>query len=459
MSDLLRALDIARRALHAQQSVLNTTSNNIANANTEGYSRQRVNLSTSSPQWSPYGLIGTGVNVDSIERIRDVFVDRQIINERQSFKQYEFKSDALQFIEEIFNEPSDMGLSQMLKEFFAAFHDLANDPDSTAARTVVRERAMMLSSGFKRLDRQLNDYRTHLNYELQSQVDEVNRIAGEIAHLNEKIVQSEVNGLETPTLRDSRDRLVDQLSGLVNIQSNENEFGAVSVSVGGRFLVVETSAMKLSTNVSSLNGPGPQVVWEQDGEAANITNGQMKGILDIRDNNITSYLDQVNQFAVSLADSVNNLHRSGYNLNGDTNVDFFKSGITGAADFDLSADVQGDVKLIATADATGEPGNNGIALAIAGLEDAAVMEDGQRSFDDFYSSLISTLGAHTQEAAFLKDSFELTVNKLEFTRESISGVSLDEEMTNLIEAQQAYTAAARLVTTIDEMMQTVLDMV
>lgn len=459
MSDLIRALDIARRALQAQQSVMNTTSNNIANANTEGFSRQRVNLSTSPPQTSPYGLVGSGVNVDSVQRIRDRFVDQQLINERPSFKQYEFKSDALAFIEEIFNEPSDTGLNQMLKEFFAAFHDLANDPESTAARVVARERAMMLSSGFKRLDRQLNDYRTHLNYELQAKVEEVNRIAAEIAHLNERIVQAEVNGIESPDLRDSRDQLVDQLAGLVNIRTHENQFGAVNVSVGGRYLVVETQAQKLSTAVSSSGDLGPKVVWENDGAAANITNGHIKGILDIRDVNISNYLDQLNQLAVGLADAVNAIHRSGYNLDGITNVDFFKSGISGAANFEVSLEIQNDANLIAAADAAGEPGNNGAALAIAGLQDSRIMNGGQFTASDFYNSLISTLGSNTQEAAFLKNSFELTVSKLEITRESISGVSLDEEMTYLIEAQQAFTAATRVVSTIDEMVQSVLDMV
>jgi flagellar hook-associated protein 1 FlgK len=217
--------------------------------------------------------------------------------------------------------------------------------------------------------------------------------------------------------------------------------------------------MKLSTATSSTSELGPQVVWEQSGEVANISNGHIKGILDIRDVNISNYLAELNQLAVGLADAVNNAHRSGFNLNGDTDTDFFRAGITGAANFEVSQDILNDANLIAASDAAGEPGNNSVALAIAGIEDSAIMSGGQFSVGDFYNSLIASVGSHTQEASFLKNSFELTVNKLEITRESISGVSLDEEMTHLIEAQQAYTAATRVVTTIDEMVQTLLDMV
>ncbi|MFQ5754454.1 MAG: flagellar hook-associated protein FlgK, partial [bacterium] len=437
MPDLIRILDIARRALSAHQNAMNTASNNIANANTEGFSRQRINLTAAKPIHMPNGIFGSGVSVESVKRIRDRFVDQQLMNERPSFNQFEFKSDALHFIEEIFNEPSDFGLNRMLEDFFNAFHDLANDPESTAARTVVRDNAVTLSNGFKRIHRQLFDFSQQLNDNLKTQVDEVNRYASQIAQLNDKIVSSEVDGNEASSLRDERDLLIDKLSKLVNVKTYENQFGAVNVAVGGRFLVVETKSFKLSLATQSVAAIGPQVIFENGGEIANITDGTIKGILDIRDVNVSDYLYQLDQLAVNFAEEVNKIHAQGFNLDGTSNINFFSPTVSGAEDFEVSPEILNDASLIATADVLNEPGNNNIALAIAGLQDSLIMDEGQATFSAFYNSLIASVGSHTQEATFLKNSFSLTVEKLELTRESISGVSLDEEMTNLIAAQQA----------------------
>ncbi|RMF63548.1 MAG: hypothetical protein D6743_10585, partial [Calditrichaeota bacterium] len=256
-----------------------------------------------------------------------------------------------------------------------------------------------------------------------------------------------------------RDLLIDQLSELVDVRTTENEFGAVSVAVGGRFLVVETGVQKLALATQSASDLGPKVVFENGGQVADISNGTIKGLLDVRDENVTAYIDQLNQLAVAVTEQVNSLHRTGYNLSGTTGINFFDPNVSGAGDFAVSPEILNDVNLVAASDASGEAGNNNVALAIANLQDSKVMNDGTFTFNDFYNSLLSTVGAQTQEASFLKDSFSLTVQKLEFTRDSISGVSLDEEMTNLIEAQQAYTAATRVIATVEEMAQSVLNMV
>ena len=137
MPDLMRILDIARQALNAHQNAMSTASNNIANVNTVGYSRQRVNLTSTKSLISAYGILGSGVTVESVERIRSQFVDRQLLSERPSLNQFEFKSNALQFIEEIFNEPSDFGILKNLEDFYDSFHDLANDPESSTSPPAV----------------------------------------------------------------------------------------------------------------------------------------------------------------------------------------------------------------------------------------------------------------------------------------------------------------------------------
>lgn len=459
MPDLIRILDIARRALQAHQSAMNAASNNIANVNTEGYSRQRVNLTQARSLLTSAGLLGSGVKVEGLERIRDTFIDRQLQNERPAFKMNEFKSEALHFVEEIFNEPSDFGLNRLVEDFFNSFHDLANDPESVAARSVVKDKALTLANGFQRIDRQLSNYQQTLTKELEQRVKEVNQLTATIAGLNKKIVAIESNGQQDPSLRDQRDKLIDQLSELVDVQTFATTDGALNVSVAGRFLVTESSSQNLSLEVQASSDSGPAVTFEDNGQVVQFKGGRIKGILDIRDGNIEKYRQQLDEFAVGLAENVNALHTTGFNLDGVTGNNLFKAGITGAHDFEVDAAIVQDPSLIAAADAANEPGNSNLALSIAGLQDSKVMNDNSQTLLGFYNSLVTQVGSETQEADFLSESFSLTVDKLELTRDSVSGVSLDEEMTNLIEAQQAFTAASRVVTTVDEMTNTVLNMI
>lgn len=459
MPNISRILGIARRALQAHQSAMNVASNNIANVNTEGYSRRRIELSAGRSIATPQGVLGSGVNIQGIERIRSSFIDQQLLNERPNFYQYEFKSTALNFIEDIFGEPSDFGLTRNMEDFFDSFHDLANDPESATARILVREKAVNLKNGFKRINRQLTDYRQQLNTELGQKVKEVNRLTTQIANLNEKIVSEEVGGDSANDLRDKRSLLLDKLSKLVDVKTIENASGGINVIVGGRHLVVDTQAQELALSVESATAIGPKVVFKNGGQVAGITNGSIKGILDIRDTQVADYLDQLDKLAVNIAQKINTIHSTGYNLDGITGTDLFDANVTGAADFELNPAIIADANLIAASDALNEPGNNNIALSLANLQGSLVMNDGDFTFSDFYNSLISSIGSQAQGSNFFRDSFAITVEKLEYNRESVSGVSLDEEMVNLIEAQQAFTAASRIVTTVDEMMQTILNMV
>ncbi len=459
MSDLIRILDIARRALSAHQSAMNTASNNIANVNTEGYSRQRVNLTATRSVLTVAGLLGSGVKVENLERIRDKFIDRQLNNERPSFKMNEFKSEGLHFVEEIFNEPSDFGLNRLVEDFFNSFQDLANDPESTAVRSVVKEKAVTLANGFQRINGQLSNYQESLNTELEQRVKEVNQITASIAELNKKIVSTEIGNQQDPTLRDQRDKLVDKLGELVDVQTFDTRDGALNVSVAGRFLVTGSSSVDLKLDVNSSSAAGPLVAFVNDGRIANISSGRIKGLLDIRDVNVESYLNKLDQFAVGLAEQINSIHTTGYNVDGLTGKNFFTTGITGAHDFAVDKAIMNDPSLIATADASGEPGNNAVAQAIVNLQDSKVMNNNQETFFDFYNSLISNVGSQAQESDFLAQSYSLTVEKLEYNRNAVSGVSLDEEMTNLIEAQQAFNAAAKVLTTVDEMTNTIINMI
>jgi len=459
MSDIVRLLGIARRALHSQQAVMNTTANNIANVNTEGYSRQRAILRENRSHQTMAGYLGSGVSVQTIERVRDNLIDSQLISERPSFAQFEFKGKALELVEDIFNEPSEYGLNQSLADFFNSFQDLSSEPESSAAKTVVRQKASVLANNFNRIHGKLSEYQQQLNIELTGAVAEVNDLTSKIANLNKKIVSAEVGGHMDSEIRDQRDLLIDQLTELVDVRVSKNQNGTLSLSVAGMELVADSLSQKLSLKTESANESGPKLVMENGNGEIKLTNGKIKAILDIRDINIENYKNQLDDFAVNFTQAVNDAHSAGYNLNNVTGTNLFEASATGAIDFAVSSEVMNDANLIATSDSMNEPGNNAAALSIIALQDSLTMDNGQQTFSSFYNSLIATLGSQTQEANFLGESYGMTVEKLEFSRQAVSGVSLDEEMTMMIEAQQAYAAAAKVITNVDEMAQTILNMV
>lgn len=458
MSDLMRILQIGRNAISAHQSAMNTIGHNIANVNTPGFSRQRVSLQPGIPHITLRNIFGTGARAESVERIRSRFIDQQLFTQRPSLGQFEFVAGALRFIEGVFNEPSDSGLNKMLEDFFSAFQDLADDPESTAARQVIKERASTLAAGFNRLHGQLSNYQSDLNNELQLHVDEVNRYAEDIADLNKKISTLELGGAEASDLRDQRDLLLDKLSELVDIRTTENDNGAVSIAVGGKPLLISTKVQKLTLQASSSDG-GPQILSASGGRPVELSGGKIKGLLDVRDKLIPEYLNKLDDLASTLAEEVNAVHRSGFNLLGETNVDLFAADIEGAADFAVNTQILDNPERIAASSQTNAPGDNSIALALADLRSTQTMSNGASTFGDFYNSLVTEIGSQSREASQIREGFSLTVEQLEIRRQSISGVSLDEEMVNMIESQNAFSAAARFITTVDQMTQSVLTMI
>jgi len=458
MSELFRILQIGRKAITAQQSNMNTIGQNIANVNTRGYSRQRVNLATSPSVLRLNNLLGTGVEVANVERIRDRFIDQLLLQERPNQARFEFLSDSLHFVEEIFNEPSDSGLSSLLEDFFSAFDDLAADPESPAARQVVKERGMALASSFNRVARQLRDLQRELTQELQTRVDEINQKLEAVADLNRKIQRLEGDGAQASELRDKRDLLLDELSQLIDIQTSENDRGIISIASGGKFLLVETTVERLSLQNEAGDVSRPGIVLASSGQPLQPSGGQIQGLLDLRDRMIPSYLSQLDELARTLVQEVNTLHRAGSNPDGQSGFDFFDPDTSGAEDLAVSPAILDEPGLMASAGSAATPGDNSTALAIAELRTRPVLQGGTVTLVDYYTSLVSGIGAQTQEAENMKENLSLVVRQLEARRESVSGVSLDEEMVNMIAAQNAFNAATRFVATVDEMTQAVLNM-
>lgn len=467
MTDIFGVLNMGTKALTVQQKGIYVTGNNIANVNTPGYSRQRLNVSSDVSVTTGIGLMGSGVKANEIQRIYQRFLGVQINNETQSLGQWEAYKDSLEKVEMVFNESGGYGLNQVMSEFWNAWQDLSNNPSGSVERTVLAAKSEMLAATFSQNSEDLQQIQQDIDSYLEGAVDEIKRLSENIVDLNQKIIQMEANGHIANNYRDQRDLVLKELSELINIDSFENDSGAVTVSVGsGQVLVEGTQIYDLSTQPDASGHK--DITWiDSSGNPLIITNdisgGKIKGWLDARDIDISNSLSQLDTLAQNLMTEVNAYHAIGYGLDGSTGNDFFIGSPT-AASIRLNPLISSDTNLIAAAEGFNivpgdKPGDNGNAINIANLQEKRTMNLNTTTFGDYYDSMVSDAGLAVQQATSYYDHQDQMVLQVENYRESISGVSIDEETVNLIKYQNAYQAAAKLINTADEMMEILLNMI
>ncbi len=458
MAGLFSGLEIGKKALATHQLWLNVIGHNVANVNTPGYTRQRVNIVTTMPEDQQVGQVGTGVTATDIRQVRDLFLNQQYRLERKNLGQWEALEKTMTQIEAMFNEPNDNSLSDLLNEFWNAWEDLTQygQTESASARIALVEKANLLTSGFQRVYTYLKDLQKSVDVDVELMADKVNSLADEIASLNRQITREEVGGRKANDLRDHRDNLIDELAEYIDINTVERKNGATVVQIGSMMLIDEQYAVPLETASDSINGVRiSRIVWKGSEKSVQNLNGQLKGLVDTRDTIIPDYMDDLNEMAETLVTEVNRLHSGGYGLDGTTGYNFFSAPFGTVEGFSVSYEIQNDVNLIA-ASQSGEPGDNVNALAISALRDALIMNQGKAAMGEFYGAMISKVGVSTEKAIQFREDHALLVEQLENARQSVQGVSLDEEMTQMIKYQHAYDAAARVITTMDEALETVI---
>ncbi len=459
MPSIYGLLNVGKSALLTQQKAIDITGNNIANVNTPGYSRQRLTIEQNSPVRVDGQTMGTGVSADSqIQRFYDQFLNAQLSTENQNLGRWEAQKSALKKAELMFDESTGYGLSSAINEFFNAWQDLSNNPSGVAERTTLISSAQYLAESFNQINSSLNQLKADIDDHVDDIVGNINDIADQIADLNLKVTQLEVSGYNANDFRDERDQLVLELSQLIDINSFEDGDGNVTVMVGeGKPLVEGSSTWHL---VTSNNGGVQDVNWESsNGTLTNITSqisgGEIKGWTEARDEIIDGYITQLDDLANTMRTSVNTLHTGSVDLNGTTVTELFFTG-TSASDMAVNNALVADSDLIGAAAAgEGIPGGNSTAIAIANLQNTASM-GGSSTFNEYYNSLVGNVGADVQAADFNFSHQTTMVQDLENYRQEVSGVSLDEEMVNLIQFQHAYNAAAQLITMADEMLDTLM---
>jgi flagellar hook-associated protein 1 FlgK len=445
------------RALIAQQTALDTTAQNIANVSTPGYSRQRVKLAAVPPPNPTLpGIPGGGVEVQGIQRLHDQFIDFQRRGQMSSASYYQVKSDSLQLVQTAYNEPSDSGLASAITGFFNAWRDVSNDPGQSAMRSAVVQSGQTLAFAAKNLSTSLTQQRDDANKRVDSDVKEINTLSAQIGVLNSKIVSLRAVGDPASDLTDQRDQALDRLSQLANVAYSEDATGSVTVSLGGRTLVAGSTVAALQTAPNILNNNYFDVQWASDGSAATISSGEIGGLLDQRDNDLPTRLNDLNTLIGQIITDVNTAHQAGYALDGVTTGTSFFTG-TDATNLAVDPAVTANLDLVAAAATPAAPGDGDNALTIADLQSGLSMSAGTQTYGDFYNSMVTSLGVDAKNTQSLAAAQQSTVDHLDQLQQSVSGVNLDEEMVNLTQYQRGYEAAARVVSSINEMLDALIN--
>jgi flagellar hook-associated protein 1 FlgK len=457
MAGLFDGLEMGKRALSTQQLWLNTIGHNIANVNTPGYSRQRVLTNTTPPQELPVGMVGTGVTATSIKNIRDLFLTQQYRQENKALGNWTSLEKTLSQVEALFVEPNTDSLGDQLNKFWTSWSELANNPESVAARTALKEQTNLLTNNFHRIYNQMLDLQKSVDNDIQSTINEVNNMSVEIASINQQIASSELGGQKANDLRDRRDYLIDQLSQYVDINAAEQKNNTTTVYIGSLAIVDGNQSFRLGTKKVSMGQmAASDIVWEGTTKSIKNLSGELKGLVETRDKILPQYMSALDDIASNLVSGVNALHQDGYGLDGSSGYNFFNAMYTGAANITIDNIVGNDVNKIA-ASTGGEVGDNTNALAIADLKNAYVMSRGTATINEYYNSIVGQIGVESSKANNLKENYQILVEQLENARQSVQGVSLDEEMAQMIKYQHAFDAAARVITTMDQALDTVIN--
>jgi flagellar hook-associated protein 1 FlgK len=437
-----------------QRLGMNTTSHNIANASTPGFSRQRVDLVASMPLPVQGGYIGTGVLADHIGRIRERFIDQQIRSSNDLLGDASAQYSILSQVEALVNEPSDVGLGNALNEFFLAFQNLAVRPEESSSRNAVLQQGTLLTQKFYSLNNSLTQLRDNLIDDVKLKIQKVNQLTKELSDLDIMIVSAAAVGSDPSDLKDSRDLKLEELSRLVNTKVSEDERGSIMVSVGGTVISSRGGAVALRVQVT---GSQIAIVGDISGSEVRAPSGELGGAMKIYNTTLPDYMAKLDQIAATLISRVNTLHSGGRGLGSPapTGLNFFTG--TTAQSIAVNSSVLSNTDNIA-ASADGAPGNNQTAMAIAAVQNEKLMSGNSISISQFYNGWVSTIGASINSAEGTSKAQELVLQQMENQRNQVSSVSLDEEMVNLMKYQRAFDAAARVVATVDDLFQTILDM-
>ena len=555
---------IAASALSAFRVAAEVSAHNMTNVNTDGYTRQRAIFRTSKPQDFSYGSVGTGVDLATISRIRDSYLDRQLEEENSEFGTWEMREDVLESLELYFNETTESGMSRLISDMLEGWQDLASNPDDQATRVSLMQRSVLFTNSMNKQYDQMTELRQTLDQSLDAKVDTVNSYTTEIASMNNQIISTESDGNIANDLRDRRDFLVSDLSKYMDFNLYEQTDGGYAISIENKNLVFGTTSTDLEVYPDPTSNPLYllKVRWSDTEVDVDFENkGEIGGLLYARDTTIPKYQTRLDTVTNSMVEQINRIHASGQGvakfttvtgsqtldditvaLNSSTaGLDItpidngtFEIQVDGDADYTITVDADGSLEdlrdninavldavpgandvvasisnnqlvISATTDEfafngddsdtlmalgintffsgydatdiavnsviennasyisaaqTDSPGDNTNALAIAALRNTKVLQGGTQTIEEYYgSNIVGELGSETSEAHRLVSNQQIIIDQVKDSIDQVSSVSLDEEMTNIIQLEQATTAIARYITILSNMLDEVVNII
>ena len=566
MLGLYSVLDMSKLSLLAQQANMAVASHNISNVSTPGYSRQRLKIDTSPSVSTGIGQMGTGMRALGVRREYDAFINAQINIEKQILGNWQSQDYNFMRVEGLFNESSESGLSGAMDEYWNAWQGVADNPSGSAERVNLISLAETMARNFNNKFNELFKIQSDFDANIKGIVDDINVLVDQIAEVNEKISWIEATGDAANDLRDKRVRFLDELGGMIGFSSFEDSSGQVTVLMeSGPPLVQGNISWHLDVRPDTTNNGFYDIGWNVSSGTFtdvtdSITRGELRGLLEMRDTNISGYIDSMDKLAAGIINEVNKLHYYGYGLDGSTENNFFNPlsvktntsndntggasidagtvydntvltlddyeiRFTGAATFEIynvtdstqvttarinsvvdvdgsfayisgstiefegirvaitdgaTGPANGDIvtvnttggaagnmtvnsvlvsdvnKVAASEDSAGDDNLNAIAIAV--LRDGNYMDNNTHSFSNYYNGIIGKIGADSSGASRSLLYKQDIVDQLNVRRESVSGVNLDEELANLIIYQQAYTASARMISFVQEMLDELMNM-
>jgi len=477
-------LGIGKSGLFAAKKSLETTGHNISNANTEGYTRQRVHQSANIPVTIESGYVqGTGTKIDHVNRIHDEFVEKRLNNDIANEKFFEERATRLGDVENIFNEVDNDGLNYVLNRFFNSFRELGNHPENEAIRLTVRDNAVMVIRDFHRISNELTNQQNSIDLALEKDVNDINAILRQIAHYNREIAKAEVVSGEACDLRDQRDAAIRSLSEYFEVWTYSDERGQYNVAAQNVGTLVsggihqELATGRVPHDLAGTSEDGQREIFFEARPSIPIgdkfKNGRLNALLKTRNQEIQRLKMQIDDIAFNFAKSVNAIHRRGFvnrptdprlpvDLHGPiTTINFFEEPMqvkNAAKNLSLDHLIKQDLSNICTALSPNAPGDNRIALAISKLQHEKFYDDKSSTMEEKYLKSIAAIGLESGKAKLDHEQALGLLAQTQSMRERISGVSIDEETTNLVRYQHAYDASAKVLKTADENFRTLISM-
>jgi flagellar hook-associated protein 1 FlgK len=468
MLGLLGTLNMAGQSLQTQMTAIEVTGQNLSNVDTTGYTRQTADIETSPDISTSIGPEGTGAEVTSIQQAVDTLLNGQIQNQQSVSGYWNGQQSALQSVQDDLDEflsdtssssssssVSSSGLSTLITNFFDDAQSVATSPTSDAARQTLISDAQSLSSAFNEVSSQLSQENTTLNTSLSNDVSSANQLLSGIASLNQQISAAQFGGGNANDLLDERQQDLNNLANLTDITTSTGSNGEVSVSIGGQQLVSGNQVLDTLQTYDPGNG-NLQVQTATGGVDLTLTGGSMQGTIDARDGTLATLQGSVNTLASSLITQFNSIYSTGYSLTGTTGADFFTG--TDASDIAVNSSLANDPSSFQASGSATASGDNSVALQLAELGTTAQSSLSGLTFSGSIDQTVGNFGNAISNANTQVNNQTAVMNMLTTQQSSVSGVSVDEEMTHLLSYQQAYEASAELVTTINQMLADTLSM-